>query len=523
MNNKNISLKNISINISNKTLLIDTDLKISHGRKYGLIGHNGVGKSTLLRKIMNREFSIPLIDIFYVEQEVESSDISVYETILNTNVKIANLLLKEKKLDLIINNDDFDDDQDILDEYNDLISEMNNLNISKEEHIIRKLLYGLGFTMNMQQKPTKEFSGGWKMRISLAKGLYMKPTLLLLDEPTNHLDLNVLIWLTDYLSNQWKNTLVIISHDKNFLNTICTDIIHFEQQKLTYYIGNYDKFTEAYVQNTIAQEKEWKKVCNKVKEMRKKSTKKEIVDDYIKDNKKYEPLKEYKIDIYIKNPLYIKTPIINIKNISFGYDDKKIINDMSLLIDMETRMSIVGKNGIGKSTLLKLLCHDNIKPEQGEIIYDTRARIGYYNQHSNDTLELKSTPLEYLLKINTKLSEFEARRYLGSIGLEGKLHKTDIECLSGGQKARVVFASIFALEPHLILLDEPTNHLDIETIDGLIRCINEYQGGVIMISHNIDLLEKTNAILYEMDNGKLHKTTMKKYQDKVLNDINILI
>lgn len=512
--NQNISIENITINVPQKTLLVNTELKISYKRKYGLLGINGSGKSTLLKKIASREIKIPSeIDILYVEQEVVGNNMTVYDTVMSANITRATNLTRHKILNDIINNPNFDDNHDIVTEYNELCQYLFDNN--SDDIKIKKILYGLGFNSQDQQKTTNQLSGGWKMRVSLAKALYIEPTLLLLDEPTNHLDLNTVIWLTDYMKD-WKNTLIVVSHDKHFLNSICTDIIHLYKQQLMYYTGNHDKFTEMFKQNVVHMEKEWKKVENKVKEMRKKSIKKDQVNEFIKQNEHKRPEKEYIVNINFIDPPLITNSVIKMNNLVFGYDDT-IIENINMNIDMTTRMVIVGKNGVGKSTLLKLISgkikHDNI-------LIDKRARISYYHQHSNEILDPNMSAVDHLMSVNTKLTEHDARKWLGDIKLESKSHKIPMVELSGGQKARVVFASMFANEPHIILLDEPTNHLDMETIDGLTECINKFGGGIIMITHNIGLINNTNSLLYELENKQLIETDIESFQDKILDEIN---
>jgi len=531
----NIKIENIKIQVPNRTLIDSADLVINIGEKYGLVGYNGSGKTTLLKYINSRKIPIPSnIDILYVEQEINPTSDTVFDTVIGANKERLELLIKYNKLRQIVEGDEDQEeaeeievDDRMIDEYNELHKRMLEEKVDEDIRIVAKILAGLGFDEQDQQKATKEFSGGWRMRVALAKALYMQPSLLLLDEPTNHLDLNASIWLTDYLANHYiktkkPKTIIVVSHDKNFMNEVCTNIIHLHKQTLNYYKGNYDKFAEGLEQKNITDEKEWNKIMKKVQEMKKKSIKKETVNEFLKTNEHLRPSKPYSVNIYYKNPLLIQSPLIDLQNVSFEYDgNKKIFNDIDMRIMCDSRIVIVGKNGVGKSTLFKLIMRE-IKSTNGDIIVDNRARIGYYNQHSNEILDLELTPIEYMMTFNKKLIEFEARKYLGGIGLDGKLHTQQIKYLSGGQKARVVFASIFSNEPHLLLFDEPTNHLDIETIDALSECINNYKGGIVMITHNINLINKTNAILCEIINNTIIKTNINTYQSKILDAISSL-
>lgn len=512
--NNDISLENIDVKVPKKTLLENTDLKLTYGRKYGLIGINGIGKSTLLKYIYNRTLNVPKsIDIYYVDQEVKSDDkITVFETVISSNTVRQQLVDKANKLEKQIGSD-----EKLIEQYNNVLEELNAINANKDESIVRTILHGLGFTPEGQNKVISSFSGGWRMRISLAKALYLKPTVLLLDEPTNHLDLNANIWLTDYLDTQWKNTLFVVSHDKDFLNEVCTDIVHMSELKLNYYTGNYDQYKKMYVQQIKKRDSDWNKYRKALKNIKKKGNKDEI-ERFIKKKKVDPPPKPYKIHIEFGDVLELKNPIIEMTNVNFKYEDKYIIEGLTINIDKESRMTIVGNNGVGKSTFIKLLVKElNPINEDGDVHHDNRLRFSYYHQHSIDYLPLDLTPIEYIYKLS-KLDIQIIRRKLGSIGLEGKLHNTPIKLLSGGQKSRVSFVEMQLTNPHMIILDEPTNHLDIETVEALIDAINKYNGCVIMVTHDIELITKTYSDIYELKDGSLEKTTYEKYRDKILDE-----
>jgi ATP-binding cassette, subfamily F, member 1 len=529
---KDISIKNITVRVPGKTLLQNTDFVVSSGTKYGLIGKNGIGKSSLLKQISDRVIPIPHnIDMFYVTQEMDFDDeMTVYEIVLSANRKRMKLM---KRLDevneLLEEADEKADSSQLVDEkmyaklnleYNDISEQLENLDCSLDESIIRKILHGLGFSQNEQNRKFKEFSGGWKMRVSIARGLYMKPTLLLLDEPTNHLDLNAVIWLTDYLID-WKKSLIVVSHDSHFINQICNCIIHIHDQKLNYYKGDYDGFKKSYQQHIAELTREWKIVQNRVKEMRKKNTSKKETQKFLADNAHKEPPKDYQVRISFSDPPKIRWPSLVLKDVSFGFengnDENTLFKSISLSLYEGEKIVIVGENGVGKSTILNILKGD-LEPKHGEIIRDSRLHIGFYNQHVSDTLPPDMSPVEFLQSIDGSIADFEARKILGSTSLEGSLHLKNISTLSGGQKARVVISSLTAGNPHILLLDEPTNHLDAESIDSFINAINEFSGAVIMITHNIDVIEKTDSIIYELADEHLIKTDFETYYNKVLKD-----
>lgn len=391
----------------------------------------------------------------------------------------------------------------------------------KDESTVRKILYGLGFSLLEQDQSSNSFSGGWRMRIALARALYLKPRLLLLDEPSNHLDLNGIMWLTHYLAHEWENTLIVISHNVNFLNKVCTDIIHLEKNTLHYYRGNYDQFKLIYKENRKKEEKEWNKIERRVREMKNKSIPKKEVSAFIKKNEYLKPVKAYRVRIQFQPVPIIENALIKVKGLSFAYGDKIILKSIDLNVSTQSRFALVGKNGVGKSTLMKLLA-GRLNVTAGTIERDHRLRMGYYDQHSSKILPEEKSAVEYLLSLNSTLKLQTLRKELGSVGLEGKLHHQKIKHLSGGEKARVVLASLVMMKPHLLILDEPTNHLDIETIEALIDSFNNFNSGVVMVTHNINFIKKSGCDVLEVVEASLNTTTFGVYQKKVLAEIDSL-
>ena len=513
--NKNIVVQNINVSVSGKTLVENSDLKIIHKQKYGLIGRNGYGKTTLLKYISNKIIPIDkYIEIFYVGQELDfDNNKSIYEIVSDANFKKNKLLEKISKLTPLIELDD-----DAFHSYNKTMEKLKDLDQAKDESKIRKMLFGLGFDNKAQDKPFSYFSGGWRMRVALARGLYMEPHLLLLDEPTNHLDINSVIWLTNYLKNKWKKTLIVVSHDIYFMNKICTNMIHIENKKLNYYNGNYDNFKYSHQHHMTELENKWNKIQKRKKEMQKKSIKKELVDKFLIEHASLEPPKPYRVNIRFHDVSKIKSPYINLSDINFGYDDT-LFDDINMRINENEKIIIVGKNGVGKSTLLQLIS-GKINNFKGEITRNPNVVIGYYNQHLTDILPNDKTPINFLLSENKYLrNDLDARKYLGSIGLEGTIHTRILSTLSGGQRARVVLALINSLDPHILLLDEPTNHLDIESVEALIKAINNFSGTVIMITHNINIIEKINSKILKLENKILQEVSFDNYYDDVLDEI----
>jgi len=539
----------LSINGNGQKLLENTKLIISNGEKYGLVGKNGIGKTSLLNYIYQVYSSNN--DIYMVNQEIKITDDNVINYILQSNQKRNDLIDRYNKINEKMNNETHEKMNNetyekmnnetyekmnnethdtILKEFKEITEIMNNLEIDKDESKIKKILYGLGFTIEDQNKSVSTFSGGWKMRISLATALFNKPELLLLDEPTNHLDLEACIWLTEYLS-EWKNTLLIVSHDIHFLDNICTQIMHInnDTKKLKYYKGNYTKYEKMKEVDDKTLENEWNKLEKTISDMKKKSTKKEIIDEYIK-KKNLEPKpKPYKILVEFPEVGLIEGNIIECNDISFGYSkDKLLFKNISFGIDMNSRITFVGKNGIGKTTLMNILlgkleasgiCSNKLSYNDDYIRRDLRLRIEYYSQHAIQELPHEMTPMEYIGTINKKADISYIRKLLGKIGINGDLQQRPIKSLSGGQKVRVAFVAIQIQNPHLIILDEPTNHLDIETIQALIKGINEYNGGVLMITHDIRLITETNSVLYQITEDGIYETTYDEYENEILNNL----
>ena len=513
---RNVSIKEFSINTIKKQLFNNANLVLAYGKRYGMLGPNGKGKTTILNHIAKRLFPISTdLDILLVEQEVQPSTKSVLEVVLDANEKKRILEAERKAIQNIVEKqDDYDDS--LLEELQELESELSSIGSEKDESEVRRILTGLGFIGDDHERATKNFSGGWRMRIAIAKALYMKPTLLLLDEPTNHLDLNAVIWLTNYLST-WKKSLLIVSHNQHFLNDVCTDMLHISDLKLDHYRGNYYKFTRALKQKMREKEKEWEKIERRIKEMQKKGTPKKEVQTFQDTCGITKPGKDYVVNINFGSPSNLSGTILTINNMSFSYDgNKKILNNIDFGMDLDSRITIVGPNGTGKSTFINLLV-GNLKPTTGTVFRNNNLKIAYYNQHFIDVLPMDKNPIEYLQTIDN-LHEQEIRKLLGTIGLEGSAHKKKMGTLSGGQKARVVLVSCQMLQPHILVMDEPTNHLDIESINGLIEGINNFEGGVLIVSHDMNLITETDCVLWVCE-----KNTIKKFDGEYDDYVDIVL
>ncbi|XP_075961803.1 ATP-binding cassette sub-family F member 1 isoform X2 [Anarhichas minor] len=521
-NASDIKLERFSISAHGKELFVNADLLIVAGRRYGLVGPNGKGKTTLLKHIANRALSIPPnIDVLLCEQEVVADDTPAVQAVLKADTRRLKLLEEERQLQARLEKGE----DSVAERLEKVYEELRAIGAAAAEPKARRILAGLSFTPEMQNRPTKRFSGGWRMRVSLARALFMEPTLLMLDEPTNHLDLNAVIWLNNYLQG-WKKTLLIVSHDQSFLDEVCTDIIHLDNEKLYYYRGNYLTFKKMYVQKQKELQKQYDKQEKKLKDLKaggkstkqaEKQTKEALTRKQQKGKKKggqeeesqdatelLKRPKEYTVKFTFPNPPPLSPPILGLHSVDFGYGGHKpLFTNVDFGIDMDSRICIVGPNGVGKSTLLLLLT-GKLNPAKGEMRKNHRLKVGFFNQQYADQLNMEETATEYLMR-NFNLPYQDGRKCLGRFGLESHAHTIQISKLSGGQKARVVFAELSCRQPDVLILDEPTNNLDIESIDALSEAINEYKGAVIIVSHDARLITETHCQMWVVEDSSVNQ------------------
>lgn len=518
-----IKIDSFSIAARGKDLFVNANLAITKGRRYGLVGPNGHGKTTLLVHIANRSLNIPEnIDVLLCEQEVEADETPAIDAVLKADTKRLELLEEEKKLMALAEKGRSDNSERLQEVY----EELEAIGAHSAEPRARRILAGLGFSTEMQSRATNQFSGGWRMRVSLARALFLEPTLLMLDEPTNHLDLNAVIWLDNYLQ-LWKKTLLVVSHDQSFLDNVCTDVIHLDQQKLFYYRGNYSQFKKMLLQKRKEQQKEYEKQEKRIKEMKssgksgraaekvakqaltkkqeKNKTKQQVqAEDDTGPVELLQRPKEYIVKFRFPQPPPLQPPILGLHSVKFGYPGQKpLFVDIDFGIDMSSRIAIVGPNGVGKSTLLKLLT-GQLEPDSGEQRQNHRLRIGKFDQHSGEHLTLDESPVEYLRRL-FNLDYQTARKCLGSQGLAGHAHTIKNRDLSGGQKARVALAELALRAPDVLILDEPTNNLDLESIDALSDAINNFEGGVVIVSHDERMIRETNCQLWIVEDQSVEE------------------
>jgi len=523
-----IGINEFNLSVPGKELFVNSKLSMNPGSKYGLIGPNGSGKSSLLKTLVDLRNETHThgfkISTLYVQQEIELDDRSPIEFVLDSNHKKRFHESELERINKLIESDEFEsleaNETECLQQKLDELTQMLKIwNPEVEKVTVIKILKGLGFSDSDLVKESNLFSGGWQMRISLARALYLEPDLLLLDEPTNHLDLGAIIWLSDYL-NDWNHTAIIISHNIGFLNDVCDYILNIEEKKLVSYKGNYNMFKMAFEAKMKEAEKEWEKFDKKIKDMKKRGTEKSKVEDYIKANEVKKPERKNIVSLKFKDLPMIRSSVISLNNVSFGYDEsKELLSNVSVGLDMASKVVLVGPNGSGKSTLIKLMVGE-IQPTSGEVSVNSHCRIGYYNQHFENQLPLEQTPIEYLRSIIpencivNKAIEQSVRCYLGQVKLETSNHNKKISELSGGQKARVAIVKLIFQQPHCLILDEPTNHLDIETVESLINALSDFKGGILVITHEPELIEKIDARIWVMDSEtKNINTKIDTYQD----------
>jgi len=533
-----IKIDKFSIAAKGKDLFTNASLLIAQGRKYGLVGPNGHGKTTLLRHIGNRALQIPPnIDVLYCEQEVGADERSALVTVLAADEVRTALLEEQEKLEK-----EQEKGKNVTERLSEVYEELQAIGADQAEPKARRLLAGLGFDKAMQDRATNKFSGGWRMRVSLARALFIEPTLLMLDEPTNHLDLNAVIWLDNYLQ-QYKKTLLIVSHDQSFLDNVCTDIIHLDQCKLWYYKGNYSMFKKMEQQKRRERIKDYEKQEKRLKELKAagqskkkaESKQKEALTRKQEKNKTkltknndedtgpqelLERPKEYQVHFRFPETSSLTPPILGLYNIDFHYEEQPhLFKNVEFGIDMQSRVAIVGPNGVGKSTFLKLLMGD-IEPTKGEQRANRLLKIGRFDQHSGEHLTAEESAAEYLMRL-FNLPVEKARKSLGSFGLASHAHTVRMKDLSGGQKSRVALAELTLSAPDVIILDEPTNNLDIESIDALGDAIKEYDGGVIIVSHDERLIRETECQLWVIEEQTINEVegVFEDYRKEVLDQL----
>ncbi|WP_417845997.1 ABC-F family ATP-binding cassette domain-containing protein [Thalassospira povalilytica] len=488
-----LQITDLTYRIGGRVILDQVSLTIPDGHKVGLIGRNGAGKSTLL-KLISGELATDGGDIRLskrarmgvVSQEAPAGSRSLIETVLAADTERASLLEEAETTT---------DPHRIAEVHTRLA----DIDAHTAEARAASILSGLGFDADAQQRPCDDFSGGWRMRVALAATLFLRPDLLLLDEPTNHLDLEATIWLENYLIN-YPGTIILISHDRDLLNRAVKSIAHLHDGTVTLYGGNYDKFAKTRREQMELASKQYEKQIAQQKHLqsfidrfRAKASKAKQAQSRVKMLEKMGPaipvVEDRSITFDFPSPKELPPPLINIHNGEVGYEPgKPVLRNISLRIDMDDRIALLGANGNGKSTLAKLLS-DRLELMAGEKTASSKLRIGYFAQHQTDELIGEQTPYQHMAALMPDAIESKVRAQLGRFAFEGDKGDTKVKDLSGGEKARLLFALMTLDAPHMLILDEPTNHLDIDSRDALNHALNAYEGAVIIISHDPYLIE----------------------------------
>ena len=516
-----IKIEKISFSIGGRKLLDTGNITIPSGHKVGVVGRNGTGKTTLFGLIKedleleSGQINIPKnAKIGDVQQEVSENNLSVIDTILAADEERETLLKRAKT--------EKDPDQ---------IAEMQirleDIGAWSAEARASTILKGLGFNEEDNHLPCQSFSGGWRMRISLAAVLFNQPDLLLLDEPTNYLDLEGTIWLENYLGT-YPHTVLVISHDRNLLNNCVNSILHLEDKNLTYYSGNYEKFAEtrmAQLENKFSeikkQDKTRQHLQSFVDRFRYKAKKAKQAQSRLKALSKLKtislPNERALRKILFPSPDKLASPLLSIENGSTGYNGKAVLSNLNLRIDHDEKIALLGKNGEGKSTLSKLLA-DRIPLLSGSLIRSSKLRIGYFSQHQTDELRKDETPFDHLSRARPNKSISERKKILGSFGIGSDQSELQVLAMSGGQKARLLLLLATLDNPHLLILDEPTNHLDIESREVLIEALTKFSGAVILVSHDFHLLSLVSEKLWLVKNGVVcqYEEDLESYRSDIL-------
>lgn len=518
---RDIKIEQYSLSFHGRLLIEGAEISLNYGQRYGLLGENGSGKSTFLQSIAERDVDIPEhIDIYLVRGAVEPSDINAVDYIIaSAQEKVARL---EKLVEELSIADDVD--EMALDA---IYEELEDMDPNTFEAKAGSILSGLGFTQTMMKKPTKDMSGGWRMRVALARALFIKPHLLLLDEPTSHLDLGAVVWLEAYLST-YNHILIFTSHSQDFMDTVCTNMMDLTvRKKLIYYGGNYTTYVRTKSENEVNQMKAYAKQQEEIAHIKKfissagtyanlvrqAKSKQKIIDKMeaagLIEKTDAPKVLRFNFEDVAKLP----PPVIAFSDVAFSYSGKKsdfLYQGLNFGIDMDSRIAIVGDNGTGKSTLLNLIT-GALQPVEGTVSKHSALKLAKYSQHSADQLPYDKSPIEHLeSSFKGKFPEKDIqfwRQQIGRFGVTGAHQTGPISQLSDGLRNRVVFAMLAMEHPHILLLDEPTNHLDMESIDSLATAIKEFSGGVVIVSHDFRLISQVAEDLWEVKDQKVVNLT----------------
>lgn len=514
-----IHIENISKSFHGENLFFDAKIVIKKGMRIGLVGANGSGKTTLLRMILDEEKpdsgSINIdksITLGYLPQEIiPGSNKSILQEVLQGYPEV--IILQEKMVRLSAAIAKKPEDEELIRKFGDAQNQFESLGGWKLEDKAKKILSGLGFSDKKFNNPMNFFSGGWRMRVALARILLREPNILLLDEPTNHLDLEAIIWLESFLTG-WKGSILTISHDREFLDRSVNHIIEINFRKIILYQGNYSKFKnqknlrlEQQISAYKNQQKEIKETQKFIERFRYKNTKAKQVQSRVKMLDKMEridePIEDKKVmNLLLSHPGRVPLRIVDIKNVDKFYKSVSVLKNINLVINGGEKIGLVGKNGAGKSTLMKMIANIE-QPTNGLVSFKENLSFSYYSQHQLDILNPNDRVFETANNVMPQKSDQEIRTYLGSFLFSGSDIEKKVNVLSGGEKARLALACVLAKPSHLLLLDEPTNHLDLFSRNILEKGLISFPGSIVCISHDRHFLNQVTNFIVEVNNGGL--------------------
>ena len=501
-----LRITNLTYRIEGRPLFEQATATIPTGHKVGLVGRNGTGKSTLFRLLDGEiepddgEIVIPRNwRIGGVAQEAPGGPVSLLDTVLEADTERTALIAESETA------------QDPV-RIAEIETRLADIGAHRAPARAAEILAGLGFDAAAQLRPCSAFSGGWRMRVALAAVLFSEPDLLLLDEPTNYLDLEGSLWLEQYLK-RFPGTMILISHDRDLLNTAVGSILHLESKKLSFYTGTYDTFERTRAERLavreaerVKQEAQRKHMQSFVDRFRYKASKARQAQSRLKAIAKLQPIAEMTSErvapFRLGEPEELSPPLLALESVSTGYDGRPVLEHLDLRIDPDDRIALLGANGNGKSTFAKLISN-RLASMSGSITKARRLRIGYFAQHQLEELAPEQTPVTHLMRLMPKLNEREARTRLGAAGFPDFKVSTAIGNLSGGERARLLIMIAALDAPHLLILDEPTNHLDIDSREALVLALNDYPGAVLLISHDPHLIETCADRLWLVANGRV--------------------
>ena len=499
-----LSMNGITVRLGGRPILEGATASLPPRSRVGLIGRNGAGKSTLMRVIAGMlepdEGSADMprgARLGYIAQEAPGGTATPFETVLAADVERASLLAESEGCE----------DADRLGEIHE---RLNAIDAHAAPSRAARILVGLGFDEEMQHRPLDSFSGGWRMRVALAALLFSAPDLLLLDEPSNHLDLEAVLWLEDFLKS-YRATILVVSHERDFLNNVVDHILHLDRGTLTLYPGGYDAFerqrAERQAQQAAAREKQAaqrEKLQAFVDRWRAKASKAKQAQSRVKALAKMTPIAELVDDPSLSfgfpNPEGLKPPLITLDMASVGYDETPILSRLNFRLDPDDRVALLGRNGNGKTTLARLLAAQ-LPPMEGDVARSGKLKVGYFTQYQVEELDGADTPFQHMARLMKGATPAAVRSQLGRFGFSGDKAMTEVRKLSGGERARLALALITRDAPHLLILDEPTNHLDVDAREALVQALNDYSGAVVVVSHDRHMLELIADRLVLVDGG----------------------